>query len=205
MNFDVDSGANLQRFLNANQITMSLAFSEQVHRDKIVFVRDDGRQTGADGVLARSDLVLAVKSADCLPLMIYNREANTIGAVHVSRHNLVMGIIDRLADLGDGEQINFSETSFFFGPHIRAQNYPLSQKGYQSISESRFKMFINEKNRFDLTAAVSDALEQRGASRDNISDCGIDTFDDRRFFSSRADGGSSSPVSVFATIIYKTK
>lgn len=202
MNFSVDNGANLAEFLSRNSVKKPLAFPSQSHKDIITFCDKKGRQIGADGVITDRNFVLAVKSADCLPLMIYNKKSSVIGAVHVSRHNLVLGIIDRLGDLFLEKGIDFASTAFFMGPHIRKESYPLSEEGAKSIFESPFKDFIGEQNRFDLTEAVKSTLEQRGAMRENIEDCKIDSFTSKEFYSSRADTSLSPNISVFATIIF---
>lgn len=204
MNFNINNNANLRSYLERNGIDCPLAFPEQVHQDRVVFCDQPGRQEGADGVAATGRFVLATKSADCLPLLFYAPAQSLIGAVHVSRHNLVSGIVDHAVDLLTEKNVDLKSSFFFFGPHIRKANYPLSKDGLQSLSGSLFNQFIAADGKFDLTASVFEALERRGIMRENITDCEIDTYTDDRFFSSRADQ-HDGPVSVFASIIYKTK
>lgn len=203
MNFNIDSGSNLVNYLSGVGIDKPLIFPEQTHGSSVAFCTDAGRAAGVDGVLAKDDFVLAVKSADCLPLMLYSKRTGIIGAIHVSRHNLVSGIITKLAEALAGRGTNIAEVLFFFGPHIRSASYPLSEEGLHQISKSPFAKFIGDEKRFDLTAAVKFALEQKGALGENIDDCSLDTFRDERFFSSRLDCADGCQVNVFATIICK--
>jgi len=203
MNYNLDEGANLLAFVRRSGIQKEIAYGEQVHQSVIAVCTKPGRYAGADGVCTRSDLALSVKSADCVPLMFFEKETGTIGAVHISRHNIITGIINSLAERVKSEGGDSGSTVFFLGPHIRREHYKLSERAVQEISLTPFGSFIDSEGTFDLTRAVTSSLEKNGFLEENIEDCGIDTFSNSSFYSSRADRQLGSGVSVFATVISK--
>lgn len=205
MNFAFDEGRNLTSFLERNKINKSLAFPAQTHGNSVAFCDGPGRVLGVDGLLTREDLVLAVKSADCLPLMIYCPRSKTIGAIHISRHNLILGIINKLVDLLSSHGDDIASCYFFVGPHIRSVSYNLSDQAFAEISKSEFIDFVDEHKKFNLVGAVRFALEQRGALGENIDDCMIDTFRNKRLYSSRSDERNDTQVDVFSTMIFAAK
>lgn len=201
MNYNLDKGKNLVSFANRSGIKKAIAYGEQVHKSKIKVCSGPGQQIGADGVCSRGELALAVKSADCLPLMFFEPQSGVLGGLHISRHNIITGIIDNLAELLKAEGVDFGSTAIFLGPHIRKESYKLSEKAFKEISISGYKSFIDSEGKFDLTRAVISSLEQNGFLEENIDDCGIDTFSSPDFFSYRSDHISGGSLKVFVTII----
>ena len=181
-------------------------FASQPHGKAIAVVRRGGRAAGADGLLARGDLILGVKSADCVPLLLCERRSGLIGAIHVSRKNLLGGIVSGSLDAKfKGLGADRSRLAAFLGPHIRVENYPLNQAGLDQIKGTRWERFLaarDGKECFDLTRAVVGELEKIGVKRENILDSRLDTFSDKRFFSARGLARGEE-LKVFLTVIFR--
>lgn len=224
MNFDLPEGQeNIQKFLAKNKITKPLVTCSQPHKTKITIAENPGRIVGADGILANEDFALGVKTADCVPLMLYDPSSGLIGAIHVSRGNLLAGIIftslnNFLCQLlttnysfesepNRGSSLRVEDRLLvFFGPHIRLKNYPVKEEQVAEIKKTapgrKFLKKIAGKYHFDMTGATRFELEKIGIRAENVFDSGIDTFVSSGFFSSRR-AEPNLPIKVFLSVIFK--
>ena len=202
---DPQGFANILRFLEENQINKPLCIGGQPHQNKIIMTAKNGVFQNTDGILTKNDFVVAVCTADCLPMMISDGK-KMIGAIHLSRHNLIINTISRdLAEIFKTNEFNPADTSVFFGPHIRVGSYKASEEFLKLIEGSKWAKYLEHKGdgvHFDLTRAATAELEEIGIKKDNIMDCAINTFDNENFFSFRRQNGVS-PIPTFITLIFK--
>lgn len=178
-----------------------IAYSQQIHSNKIKIISKAGTYRGYDGLITSEDLILFIKSADCIPLFFYFPKRGTIGAIHVGWRSLLKGIISTsLKACLKKLSLSPSELVFFFGAHIRADNYEVKDD-FVRESPAKFKSYITKKSGkmyFDLTSALGFELESIGVKRDNIYDCGVNTFDEPQLFSYR-----KGDRQLFITLIKK--
>lgn len=206
MNFASSTGRkNLAKFLK-KIAAKNFASGSQPHEIRIEVAEKAGRVEDTDGVFTQADLALGVKSADCIPLMIFEPKTKTLGAVHVSRKNLIGEIISRsLAEEIAELKIEPRNLAIFLGPHIKVENYEVKDNVIEALVGTRWEQFLERsggKTFFDLTEATVAELEAIGMTRDNIVDCGINTYTDKRFFSAR--GQKEETPSVFVTVIKRS-
>jgi len=206
MNFVSEDGpTNIKRFLVQNNINKTLVTCSQPHQTQIEIAKAPGRIEGADGILTTEDFALGIKTADCVPLMLYGESEGLLGSIHVSRKNLLDGIISKslnsnLKDL----KIDARHLKAFLGPHIRVEHYPLKDEAVSEVKNTEFAQFLTQfgdKSHLDLTRAVLSELEKIGLSKENVFDGGIDTYSSPEFFSNRRDGGEVPKV--FLSVITK--
>lgn len=73
-------------------------------------------------------LILALASADCLPVIFFEPSKKIIGLVHASRKtleaNIFAAVLCRLKEMGG----NIENVRFYFGPHIQSCCYRFSPK-----------------------------------------------------------------------------
>ena len=83
---------------------------------------------GVDGILTnRTDLVLSVKTADCLPILLHH-PSGIIGAVHAGRKSTQLHLLEKtLLFLRDKKGI-VSDISLWFGPAICVSCYQVDEK-----------------------------------------------------------------------------
>jgi len=203
MNYRLGGLKRLEKIINCTGADVSLVSFEQIHGKEVIFADNFGYFLKADGALCRGDFAVSTRSADCLPLMIFDRKNSIIGALHVSRKNLGSSIIKNFARILNKNGGDVASTVLFFGPHIRRKNYQISQSDALLLTTAGFGSFVDDQNFFDLTKAVIFALEKEGFLRENIDDCKIDTFESDNFYSYRRDR-LGLEVNVFATVILKT-
>ena len=81
----------------------------------------------ADGVVTRErDLVLAVRVADCVPVLLADPEAGVVGAVHCGRKGLTAGVVPaavaRMRDQGSRRVLGW------IGPHVCGGCYEVPEE-----------------------------------------------------------------------------
>ncbi len=87
-------GALIER---VNSTHAGLVVAQQVHGAHVVLVDQNDRDTiipAADGlVTASSGVTLAVKGADCVPVLFYDRERTVVGVLHAGWRGIVAGVV----------------------------------------------------------------------------------------------------------------
>ena len=171
----------------------NLIFAEQVHSPKVYFCPPGIGgyiKLQTDGLVAKTrGQILIIKTADCLPILIYNPKQEKVGAIHAGREGIMKGIVEMAIKAFDSQP---SILIVGIGPHIRKCCYYFKKNNGNSAREAKFRKFRNyvqeRKGKFylDLTQIVVDKLLKSGVKKENIEDCGICTFcQAERFYSAR--------------------
>lgn len=192
---------NAIKFLRTIGISDNFAYMRQTHSAVVKYI-DNAGVCVADGIIAKNNLAVGVRSADCVPLMLALGEY--VAAVHISRENLIGGIISNLSRELTSLGVDLSRAEIFLGPHIRAKNYEIKLNVIDSIKQTGFSNNIlhkDDKAFFDLTTAVTDELARVGFNGHNIIDCMIDTYEADNLFSYRRCCSGDNDVKTFFTII----
>lgn len=184
----------------------NLIWPEQVFGAEVYICQksDSGKIIkGADGLISHiPGQALAIVSADCVPILLFDPKNKVVAALHGSRKSLTEGIIKEAMKK---MVLNFNSDPkkilAAVGPHIRKCQYWLKEKTYQDLRNTRFKKYFSQKKRkiyFDLTKLVFDEFSKLGIRKENIEDGGICTYCQfKKYFSARKQEESPS--------IYKEK
>ena len=193
---------NIDSFVEKIGLSAPLSQAQQIHGSKIVKAKTGTVASGADGLFSFDKTPLSVRSADCIPILLCDKKSNFSCAIHSGRRGLLGKIISKsLKKILQKYKLNPLDIEVFLGPHIRVKNYSISDLDAKAAEKVGFKKYLYYKNNlkyFDLTSCALGELEKIGISRDNITDCDIDTFEDERFFSYRKSGAKQP--AVFMTI-----
>ncbi|HHE67597.1 MAG TPA: threonylcarbamoyl-AMP synthase, partial [Candidatus Parcubacteria bacterium] len=171
-----------------------IVWAEQVFGSSVHLCRpsDSGKTIkNVDALVSENPgQVLAVVSADCLSLFLFDPKSKAIGLIHGSRRSLTRGIISKtLKEMEKSFLSDPKDILAAFAPHIRVCHYWLKQKTYKRLKNTRFKKyFVAKKGKvyFDLTRLALDELLRAGLKKENIEDCGICTFCRfKKFYSAR--------------------
>jgi hypothetical protein len=137
----------------------------------------DALVTGLDGV------ALVVQAADCVPVLLWRRDATTVGAVHAGWRGLVAGVLPAaVSALGPGE------VDASIGPCIGACCYPVDATLRDRMA-TLFGADVVVGEAVDLRLAARRALTGAGLDGEGIGDVAACTScDEGRFFSYRRDG-----------------
>lgn len=186
----------------------------QVHGDRIAIVDSPGltRQEldGYDALItALPGVAIGARTADCVPVLLYDPINKVVAAVHSGWKGTVLRISARALEKMNLEFGTLPENvraaigpcigpeSFQVGPEVVVQfaaaGFPADPYGPVSIVRDcgpKVPGTMRGGLHIDLWEANRMVLEQAGIRASNITLAGIDTYTDVRFFSARREGPS---------------
>jgi len=191
---NVKSGENVLRAVGSlgyEQATIdNIIFAEQVHSNNVHYCPPDISgyiKLNADGLVSAAfGQILVIKTADCLPILIYDPEKNQVASIHAGREGLIKGIIESAITA-----LNSNNKSLVvgIGPHIKKCCYYLREKDEEYTKNPKWRKYAEKRDGkyyFDLTQIALDQLQNLEVKRENIEDMGVCTFcEAERFFSAR--------------------
>ena len=176
----------------------------QVHGTKVVNA-DACASTDtpeADAAVARqSGVVLAVLTADCLPILFCTADGGAIAVAHAGWRGLASGVLEATVASLD---VDPSQVLAWLGPAIGAASYEVGEEVRQAFvdhdARSAGAFLPTRPNHWlcDLSALARMRLGATGVARIGGGD--FDTRSDPRFYSYRGDPQSGR----FASLIWRT-
>jgi len=176
----------------------------QVHGTRVA-VEPAKDEPEADAAVARTPgTVLAIQTADCLPVLFCNGDGSEIGAAHAGWRGLSAGVLENtLAAMHAPRE----KVLAWLGPAIAAQSYEVGDEvrdtflTHDSAAASAFTATRPGHWLCDLYALASQRLRAAGVTR--ICGGGFDTFTDSRLHSYRRDGARSGRMVSLIWILSK--
>ena len=193
-----DKKINVQKNLNlvSKQFGVKndkLILMNQTHSNKVQIIenKNNFNKINSDAILSKDNsLALCVLTADCAPILIYEKKKNIIGCIHAGGKGAFRGIIEntlkKINEIG-GDVKNLTVC---IGPCISQKNYEVGEDFYLKFMEKSknhepfFSKNQNNSFNFDLRAFVIKKFSNSGVSEiDNIN---IDSFSmETEYFSHR--------------------
>ena len=170
-------------------------FINQVHSNSILRVSRLDKKTNkrrADGLISTDCVSLAIKTADCIPLLLCNPKNHSIAAIHVGWRGLVSGIIPKIIKkISQGNSLESILVAI--GPHIGVCCYTVpSQRLEYFTSYIKKENTVQRKKHknvyLDIGKVAMMQLEMMGIRRSQIDLLPYCTSCDSRFNSYRRDG-----------------
>lgn len=193
---------NRARLVEALALPSPLHWLTQVHGSAVAHV-DDGnaQEPQADAAITREPgRVLAILTADCLPVLFCADDGSTIAAAHAGWRGLSAGVLENtLAAM----QSPRARILAWLGPAIGPQSYEVGDEvrdaflAHDPQAADAFAATRPGHWHCDLYALATQHLRAAGVAR--IFGGGFDTFADPRFYSYRRDGAQSGR---FATLVW---
>jgi YfiH family protein len=208
LNFSISVGdreanvhENLQRAARVLGVEPErLCFLSQVHGRAVVTLDDDSRSESTrylegDALVTSSPkLACAVRTADCVPILLADRRSGAVGAAHAGWRGAVLGVaraaVYALRELaGPGAQLIAA-----IGPHISVRAFEVSSDVASEILSASLDPQIVD------SSGPKPHVDLRRMLRAELADAGVTEIDDvlgctvsepERFFSYRRDGKAS--------------
>ena len=168
-------------------------FVHQVHSNKYVFIGKNynfKKKIKADAIITnQKKLPIAVLTADCVPLLLYENKMKMIAAIHAGWKGAYKGIIKKVLDFMLKKGCKRENITITIGPSIAQKNYEVKRNFMNKFIKRHKKnkiFFINKNNLiyFDLPKYVKSQLKFYKINK--IDMINIDTFDEKNnFFSAR--------------------
>ncbi|MDX8397350.1 MAG: peptidoglycan editing factor PgeF [Mariprofundaceae bacterium] len=199
---------NLQQVCQQNQIPVPHQ-SQQVHGCQVMFCTGAGIQhpQPADILISQTpNTALAVRTADCLPILLYEPYSHTIAAVHAGWRGTAQSIaqIAIASMLELGAKAEFIRASL--GPAIGSCCFEVDHATAitlaQTHTQARSKIRFTQKHAYpDLQAINSLQLQAAGLKQQHIESLPACTSClDESFFSYRRDGAKSGRQLAMITL-----
>ena len=166
----------------------------QVHSSNLIFIdknfKFSKKKIRADALITdQKNIPIAVLTADCVPVLLYEKKKNIVAAIHVGWKGAFKEIIKKVISsmLKKGCKKNYITAAI--GPCIKQRSYNVKddfKKKFIKKDKKSKDFFRLEKDiiYFDLSGYVKSQLKSNKIT--NIDTINIDTFDKKNnFFSAR--------------------
>lgn len=136
-------------------------------------------------VTNHKDLYIAIKTADCVPVLFYDPKAHVIGAAHAGWRGSLQGVIGNTIRAMKDLEASPSSIYAVIGPAIAQESYEVGRDVYDLFFEKdpSFSQFFkplpsNEtpKFLFDLKGFVKNALVREGVALSSIEMLPLNTY-----------------------------
>ena len=184
--------------LNENMVS----YQKQVHEENIREVNVSGNCGESDALITTSkNLGLAISSADCPAVFIYDPVQKIIAAVHSGWRGTERKIVQKtIIKLKEEFNSNPSDLICYIGPSISQKNYEVSEEVAHKFDD---EFILKNGNKFylDLSGANYKMLIDEGVKKINIQGSGLCSFEyESLLHSYRRDGQKSGRALGVITI-----
>jgi YfiH family protein len=185
---------NRARVVQALSPDAKLAGLYQVHGNRCVTLDEGSDLNGrpeADAMVTRTKgIMLGILTADCVPVLFWDREAGVIGAAHAGWKGALAGVTDSTLAAMEALGAKRQNIAAAIGPCIGRASYEVDDAFMQRFAEAdpaNEAFFAPHKAghaMFDIAAYVAARLAQSGVKR--IAITGQDTYAEaEQYFSYR--------------------
>lgn len=181
-------------FLSVGFDEACVASGEQVHGDNIELVESPGCYPRTDALVTRNrNLLLAISTADCVPVLMVDKGSKTVAAVHAGWRGTSKQIVAKAVEFMLQEIHSRPENIFAsIGPSAGVCCYKVGREVAENFSPGFVKESPElEKFMLDLKAANLAQLVSKGIPQGNIEVSEHCTICNTNFHSYRRDGESS--------------
>jgi len=170
---------------------------KQVHGDDILeaiggpWASKGFADADADAFITKEEnLPVAIRTADCVPVFIFDPRHRAIGLAHAGWKGTYKAIVAKAVQrMQERYSSQPSDLKIVLGPSIRQCCYQVGAE-FQDFFASH--LVKREGNLYlDAIGANRDQLLQAGVRRENILDSGICTCCNKNYFSHRRDGAKA--------------
>lgn len=164
---------------------------KQIHQNNVFVLDDikmieDNNLVEADAVITKlKNVVIGVSTADCIPLLLVDKESKIISAIHVSWKTAFLNIIENtfneLGKLGS----NTKNIKIIAGPSLAVDNFEIKDDFIETLKKlhenySNFLLKKEDKTFFDFKKYVKERLSKLGIK--NLFDVNMDTYSNPDLF-----------------------
>ncbi len=175
--------------------------SHQIHGTKTVIIDKDFLNKtqleqimllhGVDALATKEkNVCIGVKTADCIPVLMYDEKIEVVAAVHAGWKGTLQRIVEKNIDvLKEHYGIKPEKLHAIIGPGISLESFEVGDEVYEQFKGAGFPMQQiarrYEKWHIDLWEANRLQLTGKGVKAGNIDVAGVDTMTTENFYSAR--------------------
>jgi len=170
--------------------TACLTHAGQIHSGNVVVIDRPVSVPDTDALVTKTPGVfLNVKTADCVPILLFEPKQNVVAAVHAGWKGIANRVIENTIETMTARfHCEAAKMLIAIGPSIRSCCYEVQSDVANQFSD--LEVLRRDGRLFlDAAKAVHTRLENAGILPKNVDDCGFCTMcDPERFYSYRHDG-----------------
>ena len=194
-----DKKANIKKNLEIvkkkiSEKSKQIFLVKQIHGNKFIFLDKSSiiksRSIIADAIITeKRNFPIAVLTADCVPILLFDKKRKMVAAIHAGWKSAFKGIINKVIKFMLKKGCKTKDITVAIGPSISRKSYnvKLDFKSKFIKKHKKNKIFFRIRNKttyFDLQNYVKYQLKLNKISRIDTID--IDTYDEKNnFFSAR--------------------
>jgi hypothetical protein len=164
-----------------------LAIAKQIHSDRVLVATQPGQLGSGDAIISkRPGVMLAVRTADCLPILIVDPRTRAVAAVHAGWRGVVAEIAPKaVAAMGLEFGSRPEDLEIAIGPGIGPCCFEVGPE-----VAAQFRGYFPERNdlgaraKLDLAEAVVRQLSRNCITRGRIDTLGLCCFCNAELFES---------------------
>ena len=207
LKYDLGAGVEAFSTRRESELPYSVIQGHQVHEAKVAFI-EKPRMTreeleGYDVfVTTLPGVAIGVRTADCVPVLLYDPVKRVVAAVHAGWKGTVLHISEKTVELMTVKyRCDAADICAVLGPSIGPESFQVGEEVAEHFKNADFPMAdiwsfqgkgdgspMSGGHHIDLWKANRWLLEKAGVKPENIQISGIDTFTDNSFFSARREG-----------------
>lgn len=177
----------------------------QVHGTEVLHASAVGPDSEADALWCHRDdgpCVVGVLTADCVPVLIADREGEAVAAVHSGWRGTVAGIVARAVEVLAQAGIPPARLTAAIGPCIEQAAFEVGEEVAEQFDDAFVERTRWPKPHVDLVGVVRSQLRTRGVPAGSITRVGRCTHQHpERYFSYRRDGRGIGQMMSFIGLV----
>ena len=205
--YDLGSGVEAFSSRREGMLPYPVICGHQVHGTEVAVVdRPDLTREDLEGydalITALPRVAVGVRTADCVPVLLYDPVKRVVAAIHSGWKGTVQKISQKaLAILTEQFGCRPADIRAAIGPCIGVESFQVGEEVVARFREQGFPMEdiwcfasghpeipMHDGHHIDLVRANRWLLTESGILPGNIQVAGIDTYRDTSFFSARREG-----------------
>jgi YfiH family protein len=156
-----------------------LATAKQVHSNHVLLVETPGPQGQGDALISNlPDIGLAIRTADCLPILIADPEHHAVAAIHAGWRGVVSEIAPKAVEAMTQHFSSKPEDLIVaIGPGIGACCFEVGPEVAEQFN-------LTGRTKVDLVETTCRQLRRNGVKPGQISTCGLCSYCNAELFES---------------------
>lgn len=155
-----------------------IGFSKQIHSN-IVNIYDGTVREGDALITSDRNVAIGVFTADCVPVLIYDKVKQVCAAIHSGWKGTYNHITGKTIEILKSKYHCCMEDLYvYIGPHIRECCYQVGEELIEkfSLDETYKGLKIIEENRLNLSNCIKAQCSNKGINLEHINDVHLCTF-----------------------------
>ena len=180
-------------FSHRPTLNKKFALLRQVHSNHTVRLHEhstphEGFWATADAVVTKTKShVVAIRTADCIPILFWHPQRIFFGAVHAGWRGLKEKIFESALQTSVRHyNISVTKLRFWIGPHITTDSYQVGKDVYKHFSDKfALPSRVKDKRQLNLTGLMCSQMIECGIRLRQIELCAKNTYTTNNLYSHR--------------------